>query len=155
MIRKHRVFPKSQGGYTVVEFVVAIVVFGIIVIGISNAYQSARFSYTAARQLNEMYAVLSACPELDRALEYSSLSSSTNCYPNNIFNVEDTTVGAVNTYDPTITITNTSDLDAADPLRSVTDSKVVDLQVGFPPPNEAFPDLRMRVLITRNGIGQL
>jgi hypothetical protein len=36
----------------------------------------------------------------------------------------------------------------------VPDSKLVDLSVGFLKPNDSAPPLTMRILITRNGIGQ-
>jgi hypothetical protein len=86
-------------------------------------------------------------------LEYSSLSSTTNCYPNNIFDVENSSVGKI-TYTPSLTVTDTSALAASDPLKTIPDSKVINIQVGFPEPSTA-PDLKLKILITRNGIGQL
>ena len=144
----------SQDGFTAVEVMAAIVVMGIIVTGLVNAYTSIRNSYTTARQLNEMYTVLSACPEVDRALEFNSLSSTNNCYPNNSFAVEHGGTGTV-TYSPTLTVTSTSALPPADQLQSIPDSKVVSISVGFPAPNQSAPALRLRMLITRNGVGQL
>jgi Tfp pilus assembly protein PilV len=144
---------RAAGGFTAVELLAAAVVFPIIVIGIANSYNSLRRSYMTSRQLNEMYAVLSACPEIDRALEYSSLSSTTNCYPNNIFDVENSSVGKI-TYAPNLTVTDTSSLSGSDPLRTIPDSKVINIRVGFPEPSSA-PDLQLKILITRNGIGQL
>jgi len=99
--------------------------------------------------------VLSACPELDRALEFNSLSSGNSCYPNNTFQVEDTTASKSVAYTPTLTVTDTSGLPGSDPLQAIPDSKVVDIQVGFPAPNTAIAPLKLRILITRNGIGQL
>jgi prepilin-type N-terminal cleavage/methylation domain-containing protein len=124
-----------EHGFTAVEILVGIVLFGIIVTGLSSAYNSIRGSYTKARQLSEMYAVLSACPEVDRALEYSSLSGSTNCYPNNSFQVENSSAARSITYTP------------------VPDSKVVSITLPFPNTASAKP-LQIRMLITRNGIGQ-
>ncbi len=69
----------KQAGFGVVEFVLAMAIFPIIVAGLVSGYDAVRRSYTIAKQLNEMYAVLSACPEIDRALEYDSVSSATNC----------------------------------------------------------------------------
>lgn len=153
--RSLRRLRSQQSGFTIVELILACVIFPMIVIGVANVYNSIRQSYTTARQLNEMYAVLSACPELDRALEFNSLSSGTNCYPNNTFQVEDTTATNTVTYAPTLSVTNTSGLASSDPLKGIPDSKVVDIQVGFPAPNTSRPPLKLRILITRNGIGQL
>jgi|GEM_PF-774708 len=150
----NKLAPNSDG-FTIVELILACVIFPIIVIGVASVYNSVRISYTTARQMNEMYAVLSACPELDRALEFNSLSSGTSCYPNNTFQVEDTTVSKTVFYTPTLTVTDTSALLGSDPLRTIPDSKVVDIQVGFPPPNTSVSPLKLRILITRNGIGQL
>ncbi len=146
---------RSSRGFTVVEILVGIIIFGIIVSGLMSAYKSIRSSYATARQLNEMYTVLSACPEVDRALEYTSLSSFTNCYPNNSFKIENTNNGALVTYSPSLTVTATSSLASGDPLKTVPDSKVVAIELGFLPPNENAPPLELRLLITRNGIGQL
>lgn len=142
-----------SAGFSSAELIMASVIFPIIVIGLAGTYNALRKSYTTARQLNEIYAVLSACPEIDRALEYNSLSSTTNCYPNNIFDVENSTVGDI-VYSPSLTVTDTSALAVGNPLRTVPDSKLIDIQVGFPPPSQA-PPLQLRILITRNGIGQL
>lgn len=142
---------KSRG-FTSVELLLASVIFGIIVIGISNAYDAVRKSYTVARQLNEIYAVLSACPEIDRALDYTSLTSSTNCSPNNSF-INEGGGGGNTTYAPTLSVTETSSLSASDPLRTVPDSKVLDINVAFP--HSSATPLGLRMLVTRNGIGQL
>jgi len=144
----------GQGGFTAIEVMIAIVVLGIIVIGLVNAYIAMRQSYTTARQLNEIYTVLSACPEVDRALEFNSLSSTNNCYPNNSFPAEDGGTGTI-TYSPVLTVTNTGSLPPADQLNTIPDSKVVNISVGFPAPNASAPALQLRMLITRNGIGQL
>jgi hypothetical protein len=144
----------KEGGFTAVEFMLASVVFGIIVITLTNAYVSLRQSYTTARQLNEMYTVLSACPEVDRALEFNSLSSTTNCYPNNSFPAEDGSSGTIS-YSPTLNVTSTSALPNTDPLQPIPDSKVVSISVGFPAPNSSAPPMQLRMLITRNGVGQL
>ncbi|HSX32422.1 MAG TPA: hypothetical protein VLF43_04105 [Candidatus Saccharimonadales bacterium] len=145
----------AHSGFTIVELVLACVIFPIVVIGIATAYNSIRQSYNTARQLNEIYAVLSACPEVDRAVEFSSLSSTTNCYPNNTFLVEDSTSGRSISYAPSLTVTDTSALSAGDPLNAIPDSKVVQIQVNFLKPNYSAAPLQMRMLITRNGIGQL
>jgi hypothetical protein len=142
---------KKQGGYTIVEMVLACAIFPMIVIGLSQGYDAIRRSYTISKQLNEMYAVLSACPEIDRALVYDSISSTTNCYPNNTFLAE----GGGNkiiTYAPTLTVTDTSALAASDPLISVPDSKVINIKVGFQ--KNTATQLQLRMLITRGGIGQ-
>lgn len=145
---------EEQDGFTIVEAILACLVFGILVGTMFNAFVSLRGSYTTSRQLNEIYTVLSACPEVDRALVYDSLSSTTNCYPNNVFPAEDGSSQTI-TYAPSLTVTSTSALASTDPLYNIPDSKVVSLDVGFPRPNTAAPHLQLRMLITRNGVGQL
>ena len=142
----------NQSGFTIVEIIVACVIFPIIVVAVSNAYDAVRKSYTISKQFNEMYAVLSACPEIDRALQYDSISSTTNCYPNNTFKAEGGS-GNIITYAPTLTVTNTTALPANDPLKNIPDSKVVNISTGYQ--NSNAPALELRMLITRNGIGQL
>jgi len=132
---------------------VATVIFSIIVIGLTNLYDAVKQSYSLARQLNEMYAVLSACPEVDRALDFDALSGSSNCYPNNSFAVEDGLTGTI-TYSPTISVTNTASLPNTDPLQTIPDSKVVDISVGFQKPFTSYSHLELRMLVTRNGVGQ-
>ncbi len=144
----------EAGGFTIVELVIACVVFPIIVVGISNAYESVTLSYKTARQLNEVYAVISACPEVDRALEFNSVSSTTNCFPNNTFKAEGSGANATITYSPTLTVTPTSSLAGTDPLQPVFDSKVIDISVSYPN-QPTKPPVKLRLLITRNGIGQL
>lgn len=141
----------KQAGFTTVELLIASVIFPILVVGISNSFDAVRKSYTQAKELNEMYAVLSACPEIDRALEYNSLSSGTNCYPNNSFKVEGAGTGTI-TYSPTLTVTDTSALANTDALYNIPDSKVVDISVGYL--HTSAPQLELRMLITRNGVGQ-
>jgi hypothetical protein len=97
--------------------------------------------------------VLSACPELDRALEFNSLSSTNNCYPNNSFPAENGGNATIS-YTPTLSVTNTASLPNSDPLSTIPDSKVVSISVGFPAPNSSLPAVQLRMLITRNGIGQ-
>lgn len=140
-------------GFSMLELLVAITLLPLMVMGISTAYNSIRHSYTLARQLNEMYAVLSACPELDRALEFSSLSSSNNCYPNNTFAAENGNTGTI-TYSPILSVSDTASLASTDPLQTIPDSKVVSIGVSYPAPNNSRPALQLRMLITRNGIGQ-
>ncbi len=143
----------DEQGFTAVEFLLAAVVFTILVIGLVDAYKSMVRSYTIARQLNEMYTVLSACPEIDRALEFTALSSTSNCAPNNTFPVENAPGGSIS-YTPALTVTDTSALSGTDPLSAYPDSKVVDVTVGFPQ-TPTIQSMELRLLITRNGIGQL
>lgn len=144
-------FKDKQDGFTIVELVVASLIIPILVIGVISSFTTAQKIYTASRQLNEVYSVLSACPEIDRALEFSTLGSGTNCYPNNAFTAEGAN-GAITTYTPNLTVVDTSSLASSDPLKSVPDSKVVDVKtnysLGGPTP------LELRLLITRNGIAQ-
>ncbi len=153
LLGKNRLQPLNNQGFTIIELLISIIILPLIVIAASNSYNSIRQSYTLARQLNEIYSVLSACPELDRALEFSSLSNSTNCYPNNSFAAENGGPGTI-TYQPTLVVTNSSDLPLGDPLKTVPDSKIVSIEVGYPAPHGNRPPLQLRMLITRNGIGQ-
>ena len=142
-----------QSGFSIVEILLACFIFPILVVGITQSFDAVRRSYTLSKQMNEMYAVLSACPEIDRALEYNSISNTTNCFPNNTFQAEGGGGNTI-TYTPTLTVTNTSALPSGDPLQTVPDSKVINITVGYPK-NPAAPPLQLRMLITRNGIGQL
>ncbi len=143
----------NMQGFSLLELLIAMVLLPLMVASVSTAYNSIRHSYGLARQLNEMYAVLSACPELDRALEFNSLTSSNNCYPNNSFAAENNSTATI-TYAPSLTVTDTSSLGATDPLKTIPDSKVVSISVAYPAPNSSRPALQLRMLITRNGIGQ-
>lgn len=141
----------NSSGFTIVELLLACIIFPLIVIGFTNAMDGIQHAYNTAKQYNEMYAVLSACPEIDRALEYSSLSGTTNCFPNNTFEAEGGS-GLITTYTPTVTVTDTNALDVADPLKTVPDSKIISISVPFI--KSTVPSLTLRMLITRNGIGQ-
>ena len=143
----------NELGFSIVEIMVAAVIFGIITTGLFSALKTARQYYSLARQLNEIYTVLSACPEIDRALDFNVLSGTSNCYPNNSFPAEDGTSGTI-TYSPTLTVASTSSLSSADPLYNIPDSKVVDISVGYQPPFTNLSSLELRMLITRNGVGQ-
>jgi prepilin-type N-terminal cleavage/methylation domain-containing protein len=143
---------KKEKGFTLVEIVLACAIFPLVVAAVTYGYDGIRRTYTISKQLNEMYAVLSACPEIDRALEYDSITSSNNCYPNNSFYAEGGS-GNIITYTPTLTVTTTPSLPNTDPLQAVPDSKVIDISVGFQ--QSAAPPLELRMLVTRNGIGQL
>ena len=152
MIRlKH--LPLGQKGFSIIEIVLACAIFPLIVVGLANAADTARKLYTISRQYNEIYTVLSACPEIDRSLDFNSISGTTNCFPNNTFTAE----GGGNrtiTYLPTLTVNDTTALPVGDPLRTIPDSKVVDILVGFPN-SPTIPQLQIKMLVTRNGIGQL
>ena len=142
-----------EAGFGVVELVVATVLFSMIVLGLMNAYFSVKQTYSLGRELNEMYTVLSACPEVDRALEFDAISSTNNCYPNNSFPREDGGSGSI-TYSPSLTVTATSALPSGDPLYNIYDSKVLDIKVGYQSPFSAAPPIELRMLLTRNGIAQ-
>lgn len=149
MLRKHS---SNQNGFTIIEIVTACVVFPMIVVSLYTAFRTVSTVYTRAKQFNEMYAVLSACPEIDRALDYDIVSGTNNCYPNNTFYGEGGG-SAVFTYTPVLTVTPTASLAGTDPLQEVPDSKVIDINVRRI--NSTAAPLELRMLITRNGIGQL
>ena len=142
-----------QSGFSVVEIIVAAVIFPIIIMGLTGATNAVRQQYNVARQLNEIYTVLSACPEIDRALDYNAISSTTNCYPNNSFPAEDGSGGTI-TYAPSLTVTPSTLLPSSDPFYNLTDSKVLDITVGWQNPYKSLPALELRMLIARNGVGQ-
>ncbi len=142
----------SQRGFTIAEIVVATVILPLLLIAISQIFNLIRTQYGYARQYNEVYAVLSACPELDRALQYEILSGSTNCFPNNIFDAEGGSTNTI-TYSPTLSVTDTSALPVSDALQTVPDSKVVDLSLNIDQNNTSVP-MKLRLLVTRSGIGQ-
>lgn len=144
---------RNQGGFTIIEILVASIILPLLIVAISQIFNLIRTQYGYARQYNEVYAVLSACPELDRALQYDILSGATNCFPNNVFLAEGSSGNTI-TYTPNLSVETTSNLDASDPLLAVPDSKVVDLSVDITQ-NNTPQTLKMRLLITRNGIGQL
>ncbi len=143
----------NGSGFTIIEIIIAVVIFPIIVMGLVNAYEAVSKSYRIGRQLNEIYTVLSACPELDRALDYNILTSGTNCYPNNSF-VNEGNSGYITTYTPTLTVTDTTSLPNTDALHAIPDSKVVEVTVGYKMDTAGTP-LKLRLLVTRNGVGQL
>lgn len=144
---------KNDNGFTIIEIVIATIILPLLIVAISQIFNLIRTQYGYARQYNEVYAVLSACPELDRALQYDILSGATNCFPNNEFLAEGGSTNTI-TYLPLLSVVDTSSLGSTDPLRLVPDSKVVDLSVDINQNNTTLP-LKMRLLITRNGIGQL
>jgi prepilin-type N-terminal cleavage/methylation domain-containing protein len=146
-------YSKREAGFSIVELLIAIVIFPLVVASTVTAYNSVSHIYNVSRQLNQIYSVLSACPELDRALEFNSLSSSNNCYPNNVFPREDGSTKTI-TYAPVVTLTDTTVLPMSDPLHTVPDSKVISVSVGYQAPDAGLPPLKLRMLITRNGIGQ-
>jgi len=142
----------NQKGFTIVEIATACVVFPMIVASTYTAFRALNTDYARARQYNDIYAVLSACPEIDRALDYDLVTGANNCYPNNTFYGENGG-SAIYQYTPNLTVTQTSSLPNTDPLQGVPDSKVIDINVSRP--NSNATSLELRMLITRNGIGQL
>jgi type II secretory pathway pseudopilin PulG len=143
----------KQSGFTIVEIVVATIILPLLFIAVAQIFNLIRLQYAYAKQYNEVYGVLSACPELDRALQYDILSGATNCFPNNIFTSEG---GYTNTiqYNPTLTVTDSQSLPNTDALQSIPNAKVVDLSLNINQNNSSIP-MKIRLLITRNGIGQL
>lgn len=141
----------SEAGFSIVEILIVTVIISTLFIGIANAFTNVSRTYALTRQLNEMYAVLSSCPEIDRALQYDSISGATNCFPNNVFKGEGVS-GATITYTPTLDVTPTSSLPLLDPLYGIPDAKVVDISVANP--TSTAQPWEIRLLVARNGIGQ-
>jgi Tfp pilus assembly protein PilV len=139
----------KESGFSIVEIIIAIVVMGIVIIGIAQAFDWLYKDYARARELNEIYAALSGCPEIDRAMQYESITS-TNCSPNDTFDAE--IAGSNNniSYSTSSAPVLTSALASTDPVYNIPDSKVVDVTVN---PKAGNP-WKIRLLISRNGIGQ-
>lgn len=144
--------PAERRGFTIAEIVVATIILPLLLVAISQIFNLIRTQYGYARQYNEVYAVLSACPELDRALQYDIINGTTNCFPNNVFDAEGGSTATIN-YAPNLTVTDTTSLPVADPLQTVPDSKVVDLSLDINQNNNTVP-MKLRLLVTRSGIGQ-
>lgn len=141
----------QRQGFSVVEIILTIVIVSMMSSAISLAFSNLNQTYALSRQLNEIYSVLSSCPEIDRALQFDTISGATNCFPNNVFQGEGAAASTI-TYTPTLTVTGASSLPNTDPLYNTYDSKVVDVAVTRPnSPNFSW---KIRLLVTRGGIGQ-
>lgn len=143
---------KNEAGFSLIEVLIAAVIFPLIVYGLYNAHLAVNRSYAIARQYNEIYAVLSACPELDRALEFNSITQDNNCFPNNTFQIEGGSEGII-TYNPNLQISETSELDPLDPLAAIPDTKIISIDVDLQNAATA-PPVELRLLVSRNGLGQ-
>lgn len=143
--------PSSETGFSVVEIILTIVIVTILSGAMATAFNNLSRTYALTRQLNEIYSVLSSCPEIDRALQFETMTGTTNCFPNNIFESEGAGTNNI-VYYPTMTVNDTSSLGASDPLYNIADSKVVDVSVSRP--NSANTSWKIRLLVTRGGIGQ-
>lgn len=139
----------SESGFSIVEIVIGIVMIGIIIGGVAQAFDWLFKDYARSRELNEIYAALSGCPEIDRAMQYESIVS-TNCSPNDTFDAEIATGNNDITYVTSSAPVLTSALAPSDPAYNIPDSKVVDVTVT---PDSGAP-WKIRLLISRNGIGQ-
>lgn len=139
----------NETGFSIVEIVIGIALIGMITIGVAQAFDWLVKDYAYSRELNEIYAALSGCPEIDRAMQYESITS-TNCSPNDQFDAETATGSNDITYVTSSVPSLTSSLPASDPVRNIPDSKVVDVTVN---PQSGSP-WKIRLLISRNGIGQ-
>jgi hypothetical protein len=139
-------------GFTVAEVLISIVVFSMMAVTVAQGFTAVDNVYTRTRQLYEIYTVLSACPEIDRALQYEQVTGSVQCFPNNTFVKENGYAGTL-TYTPSLTVTNTADLPTGDALKAVPNAKVVEVRVNYL--NPVVNPWDIRLLISRNGIGQL
>ena len=139
----------SQAGFSIVEIIVGVALLGMVIGGIAMAFDWLIKDYARSRELNEIYAALSGCPEIDRAMQYESIIS-TNCSPNDTFDAEtadgNNDINYVTSSAPVLT----SALAPSDPAYNIPDSKVVDVTV-TPKTGNAW---KIRLLISRNGIGQ-
>jgi prepilin-type N-terminal cleavage/methylation domain-containing protein len=143
---------RKDKGFTVAEVLISIIVFALMATAMAQAFTAVDNVYARTRQLYEIYTVLSACPEIDRALQYEQVTGSVQCFPNNTFAVEGGGSGTI-VYNPSLTVTQTSDLPGTDALRNVPNAKVVEVKVNYLNPVSSPWDIRL--LISRNGIGQL
>jgi type II secretory pathway pseudopilin PulG len=139
----------NQNGFTIVEIIIGIVLLGAVIGGVAVAFDWLFKDYARSRELNEIYAALSGCPEIDRAMQYESIIS-TNCSPNDTFDAEIATGNNDITYVTSSSPVLTSALAPSDPAYNIPDSKVVDVTV-TPKSSSSW---KIRLLISRNGIGQ-
>ena len=140
---------QKQGGFTIVEIVIGIVLIGIIAGGVAQAFDWLIRDSARSRETNEIYAALSGCPEVDRAMQYESIVS-TNCSPNDTFDAEIQGGNNEISYATSSIPVLTSSLNSADPVYNVPDAKVIDVTVT---PKSGHP-WKIRLLVSRNGIGQ-
>lgn len=138
-----------ESGFSIVEIIIGIVMLGVIIVGVAQAFDWLFKDYARTRELNEIYAALSGCPEIDRAMQFESITS-TNCSPNDTFNAETASGNNTISYATTSSPVLTSALATNDPAYNIPDSKVVDVTVT---PKVGKP-WKIRLLISRNGIGQ-
>lgn len=155
---RHRLNAKHRHeGFSIVEVIITMIVATVSFAGLAMMYDSITRLYRESRQLNEVYAVLSSCPEIDRALQYDSISSVANCFPNNIFEGEGLTKSQI-TYSPSLTVKQAAGgpgdpvLDSTDVLYGIPDAKVVDISVNSL--TDSKNSWEIRLLVSRNGIGQ-
>lgn len=139
----------NQSGFSIVEIIIGIVLLGIMIGGVATAFDWLFKDYARSRELNEIYAALSGCPEIDRAMQYESIVS-TNCSPNDTFDAETASGNNDITYVTSSAPILTSALAPSDPAYGIPDSKVVDVTV-TPKNGDQW---KIRLLISRNGIGQ-
>lgn len=139
----------NQSGFSIVEIIIGIVLLGIMIGGVATAFDWLFKDYARSRELNEIYAALSGCPEIDRAMQYESIIS-TNCSPNDTFDAETASGNNDITYVTSSAPILTSALAPSDPAYGIPDSKVVDVTV-TPKSGDQW---KIRLLISRNGIGQ-
>lgn len=138
-----------EAGFSIVEIIIGIVMLGVIIGGVAVAFDWLFKDYARSRELNEIYAALSGCPEIDRAMQYESIIS-TNCSPNDTFDAETADGNNDITYLTSSAPVLTTALATSDPAYGIPDSKVVDVTVT---PKSSDP-WKIRLLISRNGIGQ-
>lgn len=139
----------QSSGFSIVEIIVGIALLGMMIGGVALAFDWLFKDYARSRELNEIYAALSGCPEIDRAMQYESITS-TNCSPNDTFDAESATGNNDITYVTSSSPVLTSALASSDPAYNIPDSKVVDVTV-TPKVGQTW---KIRLLISRNGIGQ-
>jgi hypothetical protein len=139
----------QSSGFSIVEVIIGIALLGMIIGGVALAFDWLFKDYARSRELNEIYAALSGCPEIDRAMQYESITS-TNCSPNDTFDAESAGGNNDITYVTSSSPVLTSALASSDPAYNIPDSKVVDVTVT---PKMGQP-WKIRLLISRNGIGQ-
>lgn len=142
-------YTSRQSGFTVVEILIGIILLGTVITSLALAFDGLNKSYAKTRELSEVYAALSGCPEIDRALQFDVIDVA-HCSPNDTFNSESSGGNNDITYSTVSTPMLTSSLPTSDPVHDIPDSKVVDVTVN----TKTAKQWKLRLLITRNGIGQ-
>lgn len=140
---------KNQKGFTIVELLVGILVFGVVAVAAWQTAVVLRSNYAQTRQLNDITTAMLTFPELNRGLRYESITNEQYVADINL-RAEGAGGGIIN-YKPTVTVRDSSQVPETS---TIPDSKVVDVEIPYRTSSGTTQPHRLRLLIARNGIGQ-